>query len=270
MSALPNLRSDLVAGIVRRRLRRRRVARAGTVGITVAAVTVFALLPVGSGRSPAQALAQAAQQTADFTSGRIEWTITRAPPTTGEDGSTLRRSTTKVRYQGNDLASDSQLTLIRNGATESRSASARLVDGKLYTSIDGARTLNAATIVDDGRTPLGRHAHALNSLAAVVRASRDVTAQTSDGMTTYTATIDDLNRLMIPVGDVIVNGGPATKAPPPPSYLLPVGSPNDAVTLTVVVKDDVVRSLTATQPEAGFTAHAEISDLGKPQDINAP
>jgi|GEM_PF-3589305 len=244
-------------GAVHRRARRRRLTRAGAVAapLAIAVIGGFALLPAGSGHSPAQALAQAAEKAADFTSGRIAWTINQTLTESREDGVTSISTTTDVRYQGNDLDINVHSTIARNGTSDDHQAATRMVDGQLYLSQDGGQTYTAATggqINQTGDSPLARQAAMLSSLAATARNASDVKTETHDGVMTYTATINP-SQMLFPVGQAIVIGGD-----------------KDTATLTVAVKDDVVQSFSITQPDSGFSIHAEVSDLGQPQNIIAP
>ncbi len=190
MSALPNLRDDLVAGIARDRARRRRRwlrVGAAALPLAVAAVVVPALLPSGSSQSPAQALAQAA----DAASGHIVWTTTETPKVPTADGSTLGTNTMDVRYDGSDVAIDTQSALRQADGAERTvgQASTRIVDGVLYYGDQGAQPAQLATGVSAGDW-LAHQTQALNALAAAAQTAADVSTQTADGATTYTATID--------------------------------------------------------------------------------
>jgi hypothetical protein len=277
MSALPNLRSDLVAGIARDRARRRRrrlLAGAAALPLAIAALAVSALLPADSSRSPAQALAQATQQAADASAGHIIWTTTETPRRPTADGSTLGTNTTDVRYQGTDVAIDTQSALRQaDGAEHTISqASTRIVAGVLYYGTRGAQPIQLATgaSADDW---LADQTHALNDLAAAARSAADVATRSVERATTYTATIDATG-LAIP-------GGPGV----PVGYDLKTGKPiasgraelttttyglDGQANLQVTVTDGTVTAFTIAETDGHFTVHAELSNLGQPQSITAP
>jgi hypothetical protein len=277
MSALPNLRSDLVAGIARDRARRRRrrlLAGAAALPMAVAALAVLALLPSASSRSPAQALAQATRQVAHATAGHIVWTTTEVPRKPTDDGSTLGTNTMDVRYQSGDVAIDTQ-SAVRQADGAKRTvgqASTRIVDGVLYYGAQGAQPTRLATGTSAVKW-LADQNKALSALAAAAQSAANVTTRTADGATTYAATID-ADGLAIP-------GGPGA----PVGYDVTTGKPvarngseltttsfglDGQASLEVTVTDGTVTAFTIAEADGHFTVHAELSNLGQPQNITAP
>jgi hypothetical protein len=273
MSALPNLRSDLVAGIARDRARRRRRRlRAGAVALplAVAAIAVSALLPAGSSRSPAQALAQATQQAADAAAGHIVWTITQTFKQPAANGATAGITTNDMRFQGEDVAIDAHNAQRQaDGSTQTiDQASTRIVDGVLYYGNQDAPPTKIAADAHAGSL-LAQETRTLDAMAAAARSAGDVAIQTDDDATTYTATIDAAG-LTIPAGAAVVlpPGAKPDASDPDPK---PIGLLLDGqAKLQVTVTDGAVSTFTLTQDDGRYTVHADLSELGQPQNITAP
>jgi len=255
MSALPKLRDDFVAAIARDNSRRRRRLQA-TVALILVVGAATAFIAPGSPTHPAQALAQAAQRTASFPSGRIVWTFTTGVLT----------ATTTARYDGQDYASDTQLTLADGAAAIPRSG-VRVVDGELYASSDGSHYVDTENRIDAaGGSPLSEQTQAIDALSQAARSAHDVTSETQDGTTQYTATVPG-STLAIPVSQGFggtADGDQARRLAP---YRITLGS--SPFRLRVSVSDGTVRSF-SVDGEHGLSIHAEIDGLGRPQRISVP
>lgn len=219
----------------RRRLAGRRLSvAAALVALGAAAVVLFAGGSSTGGLGPAAALAQAAQQTADASSG-VARTVVAAP-----DGAML---TIVTRFAGSNGETTME-TRAADGRTETRAA--RLVDGIRYERVGDEPW---AEVPADAPGVAAVQAEISNrGLVDLVQAASTV-IQSGD---TYTATV--------PASDLAgLDGVPLGISEAPIAEGAPV---------QIEVAGGLVRSITV-DTQAG-SQQVTYSELGQPQAITAP
>ena len=256
----PRARALLAAATAAPAARRpRRVPRR----LAVAAVAVAAgVVAIADGPAPLPARAamvQAAQRTADFSSGRI---ITTGEHTLHSTGFRSRFST-DTRYDGTAVATHHENDeILPDGTPQARESDFRQVDGTLYERRAGEPWRRLGTGSSAPELPAEVQRQTGN------RALLDVLARTEGATRTAAASGGEIVRATVRAADL--------ELVPLPSALLPIASiegDNRPMEITARIDDEGLLRVIEVRHDSDH-AHllwrAEYRDLGVPQEIVAP
>ena len=242
----PEARAILAAALVRdvpRRRRARRLITAATVAAAAVAAAVVLALP--GGISPREALAAAAERTADFDSGVIVYTSHVVA------GDYRAEAEQRVRFAGADVEVHAASTeVLPDGRRLANASTYRLVDGRHYLRDEdegsGWRRLSAT---GDG-TPYAEQVRAaVDNRALVALVSSAVHVRRDGDRFQATVPVDRLEAL-----------------PVPPSGL--TGSGHEAEIDLLLDERGLIRRIGLGV--AGARRTVEYRDVGTPQVISAP